>query len=99
MIHEMAELTIDPTNAAAFEAAVAQAVPLFQSSSACLSFTLERTIERPGHYWLVVGWESVEAHMVDFRNTTAFADWRELVGAFFVETPAVIHVERAVAGF
>lgn len=91
MIHEVATLTIDPARAAAFEAAVAQARPHFEAAKGFDSFALHRSIENPARYHLVVGWESVEAHMDDFRESEGFQAWRALASPFFVETPSVEH--------
>jgi hypothetical protein len=48
---------------------------------------------------LVVGWDSVAAHMVDFRASEGFGAWRTLAGPFFKSTPDVYHVETALDGF
>ena len=44
MITEIAIITIDPTNAAAFESAVQKAAPLFRAAQGCRSMALERVI-------------------------------------------------------
>ncbi len=99
MIHEIASITIDPADAAAFEAAVETALPLFLAADGCLSIRLERQIEHAGGYLLIVGWRSVEDHTVNFRQSAAFAEWRALVGCYFFSPPEVSHVERClVAG-
>jgi quinol monooxygenase YgiN len=92
MITEIATLTIDPANAAAFEAAVAEAAAAFQSTEGCHGMALERIIEDPAEYRLLVRWDSVAAHMA-FRETPAFQIWRGLAGPFFVGTPSVVHSE------
>lgn len=96
MIFEVASLTIDPARAAEFEAAVAQAKPHFEAARGFVSFALQRVIEEPGAYRLLVGWETVEAHMVDFRESEGFQHWRGLAGPFFVAPPSVVHVETVV---
>lgn len=92
MIHEIATLTIDSARAAEFERAVAAARPHFEAAKGFVSFALKRSIENPERYHLVVGWESVEAHMVDFRESDGFQAWRALAGPFFVVPPSVEHV-------
>jgi quinol monooxygenase YgiN len=92
MITEIATLTIDPANAAAFEAAVAEAAASFKSDTGCHGMALERIIENPGDYRLLVKWDSVEAHMA-FRETPAFQTWRGLAGPFFAGAPSVVHSE------
>ena len=97
MIHEVASITVDPARAAEFEAAVARARPYFAAAKGFVSFSLKRVIENPACYQLVVGWESVEAHMVDFRASSGFQEWRALTGPFFVEPPSVVHLQTVIS--
>jgi len=99
MIREVARIEIDPIDADRFEAAAAQAIPHFRAADGCRSFRLDRSVDRPGHYLLVVGWDSVDAHVTGFRNSPGFQAWRALVGPFFTAAPDVDHVETAVDGF
>ena len=99
MIHEIAEITIKPGTRDAFEAAVREAVPLFQRAKGCVSMRIDRTIERPETYRLVIGWETLEHHTVDFRGSEDFTAWRGLVGGYFAEPPKVEHTETVVQGF
>jgi quinol monooxygenase YgiN len=99
MIKEIARIDIDPAQAKDFEAAVAQAAPHFRAAAGCRNFALERAVDRPGHYLLVIGWESVAAHTVDFRASDGFQAWRTLAGPFFKTIPDVFHVETAIDGF
>ncbi len=92
MIHEIARLTIDPAKAEAFEQAVASCVELFRAGVGCHGMALQRCIETPATYELRVAWDSVEDHMVHFRQSAAFQEWRNRVGSFFVEPPKVDHV-------
>lgn len=96
MIHELATLTIAPARAAAFEAAVAEARPHFEAAGGFVSFALHRSVENPARYHLVVGWESVEAHMTDFRESEGFQVWRSLAGPFFTAPPCVEHLAQAI---
>ena len=91
MITEIAELTIDPAQAAAFEAAVSRAAPAFQTANGCHSMALERVIEDVSKYRLIVQWDSVDHHVVLFRNSDNFQLWRTLAGPFFTAPPAVTH--------
>jgi quinol monooxygenase YgiN len=99
MITEIANITIDPARAAAFEAAVAEAAPHFRSAEGCHAMRLERVVEDPALYRLVVSWASVEAHTVTFRNSPGFARWRELAAPFFVAPPHVEHWDLAGSHF
>jgi hypothetical protein len=41
----------------------------------------------------------VENHMVDFRESEDFQEWRRLAGPHFAAPPRVEHVSIAVAAF
>jgi len=96
VITEIAELTIDPEASEAFESAVAEARELFLQAPDCHSFRIDRVVETPGTYLLLVGWTSVEAHMERFRSSDAFQRWRALVSPFFIAPPAVRHTETVL---
>ena len=68
MIFEIAEIEVKPNEEEAFEAAVAKATPLFRRAKGCHGMELQRSIEKPSRYRLVVKWETVEDHMVHFRE-------------------------------
>lgn len=99
MIFEIAEMEVKLGQEAEFEANVAQAAPLFKRAKGCLGLELQRSIEKPSRYRLVVQWETVENHMVDFRGSSDFQEWRKLVGHCFVSPPVIEHTARVVAGF
>ncbi|MES2742606.1 MAG: antibiotic biosynthesis monooxygenase [Pseudomonadota bacterium] len=99
MIYEIAELYIQPGAHQAFEAAAAEAVPLFQRAAGCRAMRLDRTVERPDVYRLIISWETLEAHTVDFRASADFQAWRALVGAYFSAPPHVEHTSTVLGGF
>ena len=99
MVYEIAELQITPGHERDFEAAVKQAVSLFQRSVGCLGMRLQRVLEVPGKYRLVVRWETVEHHMVQFRGSPEFQEWRRLVGGHFASPPVVDHTATVLEGF
>jgi quinol monooxygenase YgiN len=99
MIFEIAEIEVKPNEEEAFEAAVAKAEPLFRRAKGCHGMELQRTIEKPLLYRLVVKWETVEDHMVHFRGSEDFQEWRKLVGPHFAAAPAVVHTRTVVPGF
>jgi quinol monooxygenase YgiN len=98
MITEIAHITIDPANAEAFEAAMAEAAASFANAAGCHGMALEHIIEEPAQYHLMIKWDSVEAHMA-FRETPAFQVWRGLAGPFFASPPSVVHSETVARYF
>ncbi len=46
-------------------------------------------VERPNVYMFTIDWETLEDHMVGFRESEQFTQWRTLVGRHF-DGPAVV---------
>ena len=99
MVTELAEIQIPSGRDAAFLAAVAEAVPLFQRARGCTGMRVEKRVEDVDRYVLIVGWETLEDHTVHFRESADFQQWRALVGGFFAVAPTVTHTVPALAGF
>ena len=99
MVLESAEILIKPGMEAEFEAAVRQATPLFQRARGCAGMQLQRGIENPQAYRLLVRWETVEDHNVHFRGSEDFQEWRRLVGHCFDCPPNVTHLDTVFEGF
>lgn len=99
MIREVAELRVKEGADAAFLEAAERAVPIFRAARGCRAMRIERVIETPGLYRLIVLWETLEDHTETFRESRGFQDWRALVGPHFAAPPSVDHSEVAVAGF
>jgi len=99
MVLESAELLIKPGMEEEFEAGVRQATPLFQRARGCAGMQLQRSIENPRAYRLLVRWATVEDHNVHFRGSEDFQEWRRLVGHCFDGAPSVGHLETVLEGF
>ncbi len=91
MVTEIAHLVIKAGEEAEFEKKVALAKPHFLSFEGCHGVSLARCIENPQQYQLLVQWDTVERHMVDFRQSENFQKWRELASPHFQEAPWVEH--------
>jgi heme-degrading monooxygenase HmoA len=99
MILEIGQIAVKDGMEAAFEAGVAAAVPLFKRARGCLSMELVRSIEIPGRYRILVAWETLENHTVDFRGSEDFQSWRGLVSHCFAAPPEVEHANVTIKGF
>lgn len=94
MILEHADIRIDPLKAPAFEEAITRGVnTVIAHAKGFQGFQVNRSIESPGRYLLTIHWDTLEDHTVGFRGSAAFADWRAIVGPFFVAPPVVEHFE------
>lgn len=93
MILEVAEIHIIAGQNSAFEAAVSEGVPTFAQTDGYIRHQLQQSIEEPTRYLLLIHWESVEAHTVNFRESERFPQWRALISPFFAKPPYVQHFE------
>jgi heme-degrading monooxygenase HmoA len=96
MITEIALIDDKPGTESDFEAAVAKARPLFLRAKGGLGFELHKSIENPSRYRLMVKWDTLENHTVDFRGSDDFTTWRGLVGQYFASPPEVEHTRMVV---
>jgi heme-degrading monooxygenase HmoA len=91
VIVEHALLTVEAGREEEFQEVFGKAREVLAEAEGFGWAELLRGEERPGAFLLLVGWESVEAHMVGFRESERFRRWRALVGPFLAEPPAVEH--------
>ena len=92
MILEIADFTITPGQQPEFEAALQQAVTTVASKAQGFrGFKINHSIESPERYVLMIYWDTLEDHMVGFRQGPLFPQWRAIVGPYFAQPPAVEH--------
>lgn len=88
---ELAVFTVAPGAEAGFVAAFAQAKSLLTENPGCRSARLTQGVESPSRFVLLVEWDTLDAHLVGFRESPAFGRWRGLLGPFFAAPPDVEH--------
>ena len=93
MIVEQVIFQVTPGSEEQFEAAIRQAKDVISQAKGFHSLKLMRGIEQPSSFLLINEWDTVEDHMVGFRESDLFVRWRELIGPYFAAPPAVEHFE------
>ena len=92
MILEIADIRIAPGQQAAFEAAIQHGIATVASrAKGFKGWKVNRGIESPERFVLMIFWETLEDHTVGFRQGPLFAEWRAIVGPFFAAPPQVEH--------
>ena len=92
MILEIADIRIQTGQQAAFEAALQQGVDtVIAQAQGFAGYKVNKGIESPERYVLMIFWQSLEDHTVHFRGGPLFPQWRALVGPFFAAPPQVEH--------
>lgn len=94
MVLEVAMLNIRPGSESAFEAAFQKASSIISSMPGFVSHQLQRCIEMPNRYVLLVHWTSLEAHTIGFRGSPEYQDWKRLLHHFYHPFPIVEHYEH-----
>lgn len=94
MILEHADIRIDPLKRSAFEEAILRGVTtVIAQAKGFQGYKVNRSIETPGRYILMIYWNALEDHTVGFRESELFPQWRAIVGPYFAEPPVVEHLE------
>jgi heme-degrading monooxygenase HmoA len=94
MILELVDIRIHPGQNAAFDEAIARGVRnVIAHAKGFQGFKVNKGIENPERYILQIFWDSVDNHMVGFRQSEAFAQWRAIVGPYFASPPAMEHFD------
>jgi heme-degrading monooxygenase HmoA len=93
MILEAGFLQVKPGQEAAFEAAFKQASPIIASMTGYIAHELQRCIETPGKYLLLVQWETLEDHTVGFRQSAPYQEWKRLLHHFYDPFSTIEHFQ------
>ena len=91
MILEVAILDVKPKQEQAFEAAFSEAQLIISSIKGYISHQLQKSIEHPNRYILLVNWKTLEDHTVGFRESAEYQKWRALLHHFYDPFPTVEH--------
>ena len=98
MILEVAFLKVRVGQNIAFEQAFADAQIIISSMHGYISHQLQRCLEAPGKYLLLVQWQRLEDHTVGFRQSAEYQQWRRLLHHFYDPFPTVEHYEALYEG-
>ncbi len=96
MITEHALLDVVPGRELEFVGAMEHAKSLIAASPGFVSLRIERCVERPSRFLLLVEWERLEDHTEGFRGSPAYEEWRAALHHFYDPFPVVEHFEAVV---
>jgi len=92
MILELADIRIHRGQQSAFDEAIRRGLDtVISKARGFRGYKVNKGIESPERYLLMIFWETLENHTVDFRGSAAFSEWRAIVGPFFSQPPQVEH--------
>jgi heme-degrading monooxygenase HmoA len=93
MILEVATLDVKPGETAEFEVAFEKAQNIISSMNGYSSHQLQKCLENPNRYILLVNWQTLEDHTVGFRGSEKYQEWRAMLHHFYDPFPTVEHYE------
>jgi heme-degrading monooxygenase HmoA len=94
MIFEAAMLYVKQGKEKEYEEAFRKASEIISSMKGYLSHELQRCMEVEGKYLLLVKWEALEDHIVGFRQSSEYQEWKKQLHHFYDPFPTVEHFEK-----
>ena len=88
---EVALLDVVPSRESDFESTFTEAQTIIASMQGYISHRLERCIETPNRYVLLVEWQTLEDHTIGFRKSSEYQTWKSLLHDFYHPFPTVEH--------
>ena len=93
MILEFVILDIKPALLSEYESAFEQAQKIISGRKGYISHQLQKCLEKPNRYILLVNWQTLTDHTVGFRESAEYQEWRKLLHHFYDPLPQVEHYE------
>ena len=93
MILEVAILDIKQGEAKAFEQSFSKAQTILASIQGYRSHQLQKCLENENRYLLLVNWETLESHTINFRESEPYQQWKALLHHFYHPFPTVEHYQ------
>lgn len=94
MILEIADIRIHPGQQAAFDEAIQRGLrTVLTRAQGMRGWKVNRGIESPERYVLMIFWDTLEDHTVGFRGGPLFAEWRAIIGPYLASPPSVEHFD------
>ena len=91
MILEIATLNVIPGQEDEFLKAFSKAQGIISKMPGYLSHELKRCIENNSQFILLVEWENLTDHLVGFRKSKEYEEWKSLLHHFYDPFPTVEH--------
>jgi heme-degrading monooxygenase HmoA len=91
MVLELAILDVIQSREADFERAFREAKGIIASMPGFQSLELQKCIEKPNRYTLLVRWAKLEDHTIGFRQSPEYRRWKTLLHHFYEPFPSVEH--------
>ena len=96
MILEAAILYVETIKQKDFEKDFAFAGQYISSIKGYIRHSLQKCIEQDNKYILLVEWETIENHIIGFRESEVYVKWKELLHHYYCPFPVVEHYQTII---
>lgn len=96
MILEVAILNVIPGKTKAFEKDFLVAQEIIKTIKGYIRHQLQKCLEVPNRYVLLVEWETLEDHTIGFRQSVGYLEWKKLLHHYYDPFPTVEHYEMVL---
>ncbi|MGC9492304.1 antibiotic biosynthesis monooxygenase family protein [Vibrio genomosp. F10] len=93
MITEVAVLDVKPLLVEEFQQAFKKAQAIISAMDGYIDHQLQRCIEDPNRFILIVNWHTLQAHTEGFRESEQYQEWKASLHHFYDPFPTVEHYE------
>lgn len=93
MILEVAILNVKAGEEADFEATFAKAQSIIMGMDGYISHQLQRCLENPSRYVLLVNWQTLKDHTIGFRESKPYKVWKKSLHHYYEPFPTVEHYQ------
>lgn len=93
MILEVAVLDVKNELGIDFEKDFALASQYISTAKGYKGHSLRKCLERANRYILLVNWEDLKSHEIEFRKSEAYQKWKALLHKYYDPFPTVEHYE------
>lgn len=94
MVLEHLDIRIVPGKAAEFEDAMERGLrTVIARAEGMRGWKFRKCVETPDRYLVEIMWDTIEAHLVTYRNGRLSQEFRALVVPFFAQPPELQHFE------
>lgn len=94
LITEAAILYVKDGLGHSFESDFCKASAIIASMRGYLDHELQRCLEVPGKYLLIVRWATLEDHTIGFRQSEPYQQWKSILHHYYDPFPVVEHFEK-----
>jgi heme-degrading monooxygenase HmoA len=96
MILEVAILIVKDGEQENFEKDFVIAGQYISSIDGYINHSLQKCLEQPNKYILLVNWKDLESHTIGFRQSKQYIEWKKLLHHYYDPFPTVEHYQMLI---